>query len=247
MTLYGKLSSRIVSEKVLQNLVLHGSPISNYYNKVKMVLHLKNITFQEKKAAPSQTEEFLKISPMGLIPVLEVGGTYIAESQVIIEFLEEAYPQTKSVLGNDIFERAKVRQCNTFIDLYIDAPARKIFNLRRDNQSHLINNDMLNAAVLEVRKGVKALLRASTFSPYICSSELTLADISAAATLLPFGEFIEKNFPENPLAEIPGFEKYTDLLMQNPFIRKIEEDRIKMNKILQRARAIEKSRNQTVS
>lgn len=230
-----------------QNLVLHGSVISNYYNKVKMVLLHKGISFHEKKAAPSQQADFLRISPMGLIPVLEADGHFIAESQTIIEFLEEAYPQHKSVLGNDLYTRARVRQCNMFIDLYIDQPVRQVLNLRRTNQNDLVTQSMLDTAVSEVKRGIKALISISSFSPYMCSEDLTLADLAAGATLLPFSEFMQKNFSENPLVETPEIEKYLSFLMQNEMISNTEHERIKMNKILQRARSIEKSRNQTTA
>ena len=83
-------------------LKLCGFHISNYHNKVRIALLEKGIAFEEDASCkPSQNEDWLARSPMGKVPIIELdGGRRLAESEVICEYLEEAYPQ-KPLLPRD--------------------------------------------------------------------------------------------------------------------------------------------------
>ena len=45
------------------SIKLHGMPLSNYYNVIKVVLLEIGIGFEEVSQKPSQEEEYLKKSP----------------------------------------------------------------------------------------------------------------------------------------------------------------------------------------
>ena len=81
-------------------ITLYGWAISNYCNKIKLVLLEKDIPFTEVEvfttqigAISSQNAELLKYSPIGKIPFIETKQGFLSESQAIFEYLEEAYPQ----------------------------------------------------------------------------------------------------------------------------------------------------------
>src|ERR671911_3039709 len=109
-------------------LKLCGFHLSNYHNKVRIALLEKGVPFEEDPGcAPSQKDEFLSRSPLGKVPFLELdGGRRLAESEVIAEYLEEAYPQ-KPLLPKDPFERAKVRELVKFIELHVELVARRLY------------------------------------------------------------------------------------------------------------------------
>jgi len=66
-------------------LKLCGFHISNYHNKVRIVLLEKGIPFEEDASCnPSQQDEFLARTPIGKVPFLELdGGRRLSESEVI--------------------------------------------------------------------------------------------------------------------------------------------------------------------
>ncbi len=69
-----------------------GFRISNYHNKVLIALLEKGISYEEdSNVRPSQKDDYVARSPMGKVPYLEVDGTRLIESEVILEYLEEAY------------------------------------------------------------------------------------------------------------------------------------------------------------
>jgi glutathione S-transferase len=75
-------------------IVLCGFAASNYYNKVKLALLEKAIPFEEKLQWPDRSAELLAQSPLGKLPYFEIDGQALCESQVMVDYLESAYPQT---------------------------------------------------------------------------------------------------------------------------------------------------------
>ena len=63
---------------------------------------------------------------MGKVPFLEIDEKRISESQVICEYLEDAYPQ-KPLLPKDPWERAKVRELITFMELHLELVVRRLY------------------------------------------------------------------------------------------------------------------------
>ncbi|MCP5274531.1 MAG: glutathione S-transferase family protein [Burkholderiales bacterium] len=70
---------------------------------------------------------FLKKNPLGAVPVLGLeNGSYLTESLVIMEYLEELYPEP-CMIGRTPLERAYTRQIERFIELNIFNPVAQIF------------------------------------------------------------------------------------------------------------------------
>ena len=109
-------------------LKLCGFRISNYHNKVRIALLEKAVPFEEDSScSPSQKEEFLARSPIGKVPFLELdGGRRLAESDVIVEYLEDAFPK-KPLMPKDPFERARVRELVKFLELHVELAARRLY------------------------------------------------------------------------------------------------------------------------
>src|SRR3990172_9520286 len=97
-------------------LKLCGFRVSNYHNKVLIALYEKGVAFEEdSNCFPSQEDEYLAKSPMGKVPYLSVDGTLLRESGVILEYLEDAYPE-RPLLPKDPLERARVRELLAFME-----------------------------------------------------------------------------------------------------------------------------------
>jgi glutathione S-transferase len=110
-------------------LKLCGFRISNYHNKVRLVLLEKGIEHDEDASCrPSQSGEYVARSAMGKAPFLELDdGRRLTESQVICEYLEEAYPQ-KPLLPRDPLQRAKVRELKPYLQKLGERPAFRQVN-----------------------------------------------------------------------------------------------------------------------
>src|SRR5574343_91862 len=107
-------------------ITLYGDAISNYYNKIKFALLEKNIPFKEELLAPGQSEAVLSRSPLGKIPFIKTPDGYLSESQAILEYLEDAFPDNP-LYPADAFQRGKCREFIQHIELNVERIARRLY------------------------------------------------------------------------------------------------------------------------
>jgi glutathione S-transferase len=208
-------------------LKLCGFHLSNYHNKVRIALLEKSLPFEEDATcSPSQKEDWLARSPLGKVPILELdGGRRIAESEVICEYLEEAYPQ-KPLLPKDPYERAKVRELVTFVELHLELVARRLYPSLFFGAAPA-SEDTKKSVEKGLVKGVRGLKALGRFSPYLAGSELTLADCAAFVSL-PLVTLVSKNaFGRDLLEEIPQVKPYLKMLGERPAFARVNDDRKK--------------------
>jgi glutathione S-transferase len=86
--------------------------------RTRMVLHEKGIDFEVNEVDLSnKSEEFLSVSPYGKVPVLRVNGTSLYESNIVNEYLDEAYDPPR-LMPDDPVQKASVRSWMAFADDY---------------------------------------------------------------------------------------------------------------------------------
>jgi glutathione S-transferase len=151
-----------------------------------------------------------------------VGGTRLCESEVILEYLEEAYPQ-KPLLPKNPLARAKVRELVTVIELHLELVARRLYpgaffgGTTSDSTKQAVEKDLA--------KGVRALKALVKFSPYIAGAELSLADC-AAAVHLPIVTLATKlTYGRDFLEELAPLKPYLKMLGARPAFAKVAADR----------------------
>jgi glutathione S-transferase len=205
---------------------LCGFHLSNYHNKVRLALLEKGVPFEEDPCSPSQKDEWLARSPMGKVPILELdGGRRIAESEVILEYLEEAYPQ-KPLLPADPYERAKVRELVAFIELHLELVARRMYPALFFGAGPA-SEETKKAVEKGLLKGVRGLKALVKFSPYIAGKDLTLADCAAFVSL-PLVMLVGKQgYGRDFLEELPQVKPYLKMLGERPAFARVNEDRKK--------------------
>ena len=206
-------------------LKLCGFRISNYHNKVRLVLLEKDIAFEEDDSCPpKQTDEYLARSPMGKAPFLELdGGRRLSESAVICEYLEESYPQ-KPLLPRDPFERAKVRELLAHLELDLELVARRLYGqvfFKRGN----LSEENSKAVERDLLRGVRALRQLARFDPYLAGKELSLADCAAFVHLPLVSLSTKLTFGRDFLDDIPAVKPYLRMLGERPAFHRVNEDR----------------------
>lgn len=100
-------------------LELLNNPISTCSQKVRLTLHEKGLPFSDTKIDFRQKEhltpEYLKLNPDGVVPTLLHDGHPILDSSVIMEYLDEVFPDTP-LSPADPYDRAKMRKWLRFIE-----------------------------------------------------------------------------------------------------------------------------------
>jgi len=80
--------------------------------RVRIALNLKGLDYETVAVnllkGEEQGDDYRRINPQGLVPVLEVDGQLLAQSMAILEYLEETRPEPP-LLPGDPLQRAQVR------------------------------------------------------------------------------------------------------------------------------------------
>jgi glutathione S-transferase len=203
---------------------LCGSHISNYFNKVRIAMLEKGVSFEiDPTCKPSQAEDFLARTPMGKIPFLEVDGAQLCESQVICEWLEENYPQ-KPLYPRDPLERARVRELVALMELHVELVARRLYGQVFFGQPPL-SDGARQAVEKDLAKGIRALRMRASLDPYIAGPSLTLADCAAFVHLPLVSLATKLGLGRDMLESMPQLKPYLKMLGERPAFKTVNDDR----------------------
>jgi glutathione S-transferase len=205
-------------------ITLCGSAISNYYNKVKMVLLEKGVPFTEEMVKTKSTDEaVLAASPLAKIPFIRTEHGTMCESQAIVDWIEATFPQPPLVPA-DAWQAAKVRELVTFIDLHLELVARELYG------KAFFGADTSESHAARVRKllekNIAGFKRLAKFSPYIAGERFTMADCAAYVSL-PLVSLATKSVYGEDLIAAAGIEwkSYSKLIGERPSAQRVIADR----------------------
>jgi len=205
-------------------ITLYGAALSPYYNKVKIALLEKGVNFQEVFVPPSQEPELLAKSPMGRIPFIEINGTPLAESTVILEWLEDAYPTT-TLLPPTPLGRARTRELATLFEQYLFVPGFTLsHHLMWDSP---LSDAQRDQALADMRRGLAAVLSRARLNPWLTGDGFTAADVSAAAMLPGLAESTRELFGESFVDQSPELAALYRQLAERPSVARCWADRAK--------------------
>lgn len=205
-------------------LVLCGSPISNYYNKVKHALLEKEVPFTEERVSIKSTDAaVLADSPLAKIPFIRTPQGGLCESQAILEYIETAYP-APALLPADPFAAAKVRELIAFIDWQLEMVARELYPLAFFGGSLSDASQARIRGVLE--KHIAGFKQLARFSPYVAGDSFTQADCAAFASLPLVGMATKAVYGQDLLlAADVDYKSYIKFIGQRPSSLRIVKDR----------------------
>ncbi len=98
-------------------------PLSPYAQKVKIALREKGVPFSaalpDGLGAGASGGDFAKANPRGEVPVLIEGETHIFDSTIILEYVENRFPEP-ALLPASAGERARVRMLEEVMDTHYE-------------------------------------------------------------------------------------------------------------------------------
>lgn len=105
-------------------LILYESPVSSYVQKVKIALREKGLDFIKKVPEDLMSDvksgTLRSANPRIEVPVLIDGGLQIFDSTIILEYLEDKWPET-ALLPKDPAARARARMIEEICDTEYEA------------------------------------------------------------------------------------------------------------------------------
>ncbi len=202
-------------------IILYGFPYSNYHNIVKHALLQKGIAFEERIEYP-KSEVMQAVNPIGKVPALTTeSGMHLSESSVLVDYLEDAYPEHPLYPANPE-ARAQVRRLMKMSELYLELPARRLLPavLGKVAVDDLVKREVK----FTLRNSLKSLSQLAKFSPYAAGDTFTLADIYLRYSLTMAKWVCHAQFNWNVLEDVPGLAAWDAMMAESEVSKKIDED-----------------------
>lgn len=113
----------------MTRLELYNAAQSTCSQRVRFVLHGKRLAFEEHRldlfAGDQLQQGYLKLNPNGVVPILLHDGAPVVDSSVIMEYLEEVFPEGRTFVPAGALNRARMRALVRFID-EVPTPAIRV-------------------------------------------------------------------------------------------------------------------------
>lgn len=199
------------------SLTLHFHPLSSYCQKVLIALYENGTPFEKQVVNlgdPDSAAAFRKRWPVGKMPGLHdsTGDRAIAESSIIIEYLEQHYLGGTTLIPAEPAAALRVRLADRFYDLYVHDPMQRIVGdkLRPEDKRDPYGVEMAKA-MLRTSYGIVDGEMAMHARTWAIGETFTLADCAAAPPLFFANKLV-------PFAEHKHLAAYFDRLSQRPSV-----------------------------
>ena len=200
-------------------------PLSTYCAKVRMVLRIKSIDFEEvtPPGGSYTATEYQKIVPAGSIPAIQSGNFVLHDSDAIIEYLEDKY--TSPVMRpSNLQQRASLRAISRFHDTRLEPSVRLLFPVVKKGMMKASKSDIQLLAD-RLFDDIFRLQKLINPSPYLNGEIISLADCAYPTTLWMAADLLESLGQKLELPKTVSV--WLDALQENSII----EDEVVKNRL----------------
>lgn len=193
-------------------------PVSPFAARVRIAIHAKglDIDLVPPPAGWRESRHFRDLSPTGRIPVLLDDRGPIWESAVLLEYLEERFPDAPSLMPVDVFDRAMARLLVRHVDLYL-MPSMVVLAQPRTDAAGA------RRAVEELLGGVAMLGDLLKGPRYALGDELTIADCALAPALFAIGVTTQRLGMDliDPASTIQAYARFVG---RDPHVKRVIDE-----------------------
>ncbi len=176
------------------SLLLYYHPLASFCWKVQIALGENATPFKGEIVNLADREasaRFFDLWPVGKMPLLrdESRDRTIAETSIIIEYLDHHYPGTHPLLPLDEEQRLDTRLWDRFFDLYVQTPMQRIVNdrLRAPGERDPLAVPEATATLKMAYDMIERQLRGKS---WIVGSDFSMADCAAFPALFYAGTVV---------------------------------------------------------
>lgn len=149
---------------------------------------------------------FLKLSPLGKVPVLQVGDEVLFESAIIMEYLDEVTPP--SLHPSDPLAKAKARAWIEF--------SSHLLGLQYQ-WTHVKTEAEYAAKTTEIQNALKRFAEAFK-GPWFTGDNMQLTDAAVAPLFARF-DWLKDQLPNDILGPFPSLQAYSKQISATPSIQ----------------------------
>lgn len=199
---------------------------SPFPTRVRLMIYAKELAVEiiEPPGFHSSAEskgDYLLINPIGRVPALVLDdGRALPESEVICEYLEEAYP-LPATQPADAWGRAQMRLLSRICDFYVVMAMVPLFSFSARSRKHW-DPVAIRTATDKVAEALGFLEEYIGPEGYAVGSSLTQADGAIAPQLVLACEWIPGLFgTPDPLEDLPKLAAYWRAIQTDPIARRL--------------------------
>lgn len=197
-------------------VTLYYHPLASYCWKVLIALYEHGTPFEKRVIDlfdPAHGAELSALWPLCKFPVLRDGDRVVAESTIIVEYLDRHHPGGRSLLPGDLDAVLDMRLWDRLFDNYVQTPMQEIVIDRLRG-----GTGDLSRAYATLTTAYELADKQLASSQWIVGDEFSVADCAAlpalfyAATIQPFP------------AHCGRLSAYFDRLVERPSVRRTLEE-----------------------
>lgn len=162
----------------------------------------KGVKFEYIEQDPyNKTPEWLAVNPRGMVPVIVHNGKSVYESAVCIEYVDEAWETSKSLLSKDPYQRARIRIQSDYIEKKVVPPFYRLLMKKSDEERTAAKQDLVTA--------LKVLFadKEQSNGPLLGGKALNMVDIMLVPFAYRFAVILPR-YRDWSIPEATGLELY---------------------------------------
>jgi len=187
--------------------ILYHYTLCPFSRKIRHLMYEKKLDFTEQvETFWKENTTLLQMNAAGTVPILvDMNGAIIPDDSVIVEYLEEAFPETP-MLGDDLAKKVETRRLMSWFDkkFYMEVSyplfvAKVIHRFSRDSGTNSPNSQTLRCAKKALDYHLQYIAWLTERRNWLSGEDFSLSDITAAAHLSMvdyFGDIIWDRHPE---------------------------------------------------
>ncbi|MCB1518079.1 MAG: glutathione S-transferase family protein [Hyphomicrobiaceae bacterium] len=230
----------------MTEITLYNAPQSTCSQRVRFTLNAKHLPFDENKldlfSGDQLKPEYLAINPNGVVPAIVHNGEKVIDSAVIMEYLDEVFPDVAPFTPRDPAKRAQMRSMMRYID-EIPTPAIRTpsYNLaflphyqsmseeefvalaesKPLRKEFLLSMGRTGFSKKDMDMALDRLARAmsrmadwleASGGPWLLGEDLTLADIAIMPVIVRMDDINLETY----WADYPAIGRWFELIRQQP-------------------------------
>jgi len=216
----------------MEKPVIWGVKVSPYVRKVMVAMELKGISYDLHETLPSKLlsilnqeipTEFAQASPLGKIPAYQEGNFSLADSSVIIAYLEKTHPQ-HALFPKNPKQYAKALWLEKYADTFLSETIHNKIFVESVVKPHVLkmqsNQELIQQAIdkeLPVIFNYLEQTLKDNGDKFLVGNRMTLADIAIGVhfvSLKMSGITVNKKV-------WPVLAEYVDRILEQPAFKKV--------------------------